>query len=357
MRSSISVGVATFVVALLSVVSPSAAQSPPAGESKLSLPGFGMTFTAPTGWIRAPESHYSQLARFGRVTNGNVAGLLEVDAAPAKGGSAQEFAARLAKDRNGEVVAAPAGANGRAVEVKLAATQRFPAVVAAVMTVRDQVVVFSVGEANADAAWAALRSSVSSVAWSDPKPASEDLALRRRPVSLFGSPLLILLPEPFRPDKVDQPATQAFFGARDWPSGRDEASVEVHAVPNPTKAAVADIAGAAAASLPVELKLKDPVAFEKANDVPPVYVSTMYSTTRNEAQRIVYTTLDDTRLAVLVFRTTAPDPAVRERYMTMAVEVASSVRVSPDHKAGPSNAPDPGKTASESPRSGAVPRQ
>jgi hypothetical protein len=338
-----------FLIAVSYVASASAADAAPAADSRLSLPGFGMTFSAPQGWVRAPESNYSQLARFARVADGNVAGLLEVAVAPAKGASAAEFAATMAKEMHGEVVtpsagggSPAAGASSPAVEVNLAATQRFPAMVAAVMTVRDQVVVFSVGEAGDDAARSVLRSAASSVAWSAPKPASDDLALRRRPIALFGSPLLILLPEPFRPSRVDQPATQAFFGARDWPSGRDEASVEVQAVAN-NGATVADVARAAAAELPLKLGLKEQVAFEKANDTPPVYVSTAFSPAPGEAQRIVYAALDDKRLAVLVFRTTAPDAAVRERYMTMAVEVATSMRASSDQQAGGSSAPHPGK--------------
>jgi hypothetical protein len=312
-------------------------------EAHVKLPGFGISFSAPDGWHRSPEVTYSQLARFALVKDRKVVGFLEVDAAPGAGLSAKEVADKLAKDRGGEVVAGNAAGATRkgAVEVQLAPSNDFPAILAAVMPVREQIVVFTVGDVDAHTAQSILHAVLATMIVSNPKPASEDLELRKRPIPLFDSAVLILLPEPFRPDKVKKPEAEAFYGARDWSSGRDEASIHMQVTANPRRVDLGAVAETTAKALTTKLKPADPITVEKLNDNPPTYVSKAFAMKANEEERIVYMAMDASRFAVIIFRTTAPDSSVRDKYMALVEEVARTAKVSATYQPATRSAGSP----------------
>ena len=315
----------------------------PPSESTVRLPGFGLTFTAPAGWTRAPELNYSQLARFSEIKDAKLAGLLEVDTSPAKGRSAKDVAAKLAADFGGEIVSeTPAGGAGKpTIQLRLAPTKQFAAYLAAVMPLRDQMVIFSLGESNPGDAQAALKGILASVAVSDPKPAASVLNLDKRPIALFDSAVLITLPEPFRPDKVANPRVESFFGARDWASGRDEASIQIQVMANPTKAPISQRLKGLAQSLTAKFKLQTPMQFSESNPRVPTYTSTVFSTKEGVSMRLVLATLDPSHYALLIFRATAPDAASRDKYMAMALEIARTARVSKDYQQGRQSVPSP----------------
>jgi hypothetical protein len=314
----------------------------PADPSHVKLPGFGISFAAPDGWDRRPEVYYSQLARFSLIKDKKILGLLVVETA-AEGRSAKDVASQLAAGGGGDVVAGHplGGTGGQTIEVKLAPTADFPSMIAGVMPVRDQVGVFTVGQQDANAALTALRAVIASVVVSKQTPASDDLTLRKRPIPLFNSAVLILLPEPFRPDKVKKPEAEAFFGARDWPSGRDEASIHMQVVANPRRADIGIIGAAMAKSLTAKFKPSEPITMSKVNDKPLAYVSTTFAAKAGEAERIMYMVLDDSRFAVLIFRTTASDDAAREKYMAMVEQIGKTARFSSAYQEGVRSATAP----------------
>jgi hypothetical protein len=305
-------------------------------ESNVDLRGFGLSFQAPAGWVRAPELSYSQLARFGLTKDGKLIGLLEADTVPNQGRTAKEVAAKIAADQGGTVLDKPSAKSEPAgtVEIQVGSNQQFTCGRVAVFPLRDNFVVIGINTNDPGSLSAAFMTVLASVALAPPKPAVDDLSLRKRPIPLFGSPVLLSLPEPFRPDTVKDAAAQIFLGAHDWPSGHDEASLQGQMIPNKNHAKLLDITNGMASRLRTQLKLESPISFTRVTDNPEAYISTPFSTTGTDIQRVVQMRLDADRIAVLIFRSTAPTPQVRDRYMAMAQEIARAARVSSAYDQG-----------------------
>ena len=291
---------------------------------QVTLPHFGIAFEVPSNWSRLPEVNYSQLARFAQTRENKVIGLIEIDVSPAKGRTPGDLANKLAADRNGEVIGERKIAAGVATEIRLAPSGGMGGFVVAILPVRDQFVLISCGAADEATALTMLRTLAASVNLSDPKPADEQLSLRKMSEALFKSPLRLSLPEPYRADKVKHAETEAFYGVRNWVNSRDEASLQMQVIPNPNHIELKDLVDTAQEQLQKKLNLADPLTFEAVRQSPTVYLSSVFATKEGEAQRIAYLALDDDRFLTLIFRTTAADPAARDRYSAAADSICHS---------------------------------
>jgi hypothetical protein len=302
---------------------------------EVNLSGFGIRFRGPDGWLRSKESALGQLALFIRLTDGKPGGLVEVETVPANGHTAKTLADQIAAGQGGKVVGETAGPGGvRAVEIQGPGTQEYAAVMrVAVFPVRDQLIVLSAGAPDAATATTLQRGVLATVAVSDPKPASDDLTLRRQPVSLFGTGVLISLPEAYRPERPKDPMGEMFFGARDWPTGREDSFVLVRRAANPNRAELADVVVASGKALGEKLGLPEPLTLTRVNDNPVAYLSDPFSARKDETQRVLNVDLGGD-FAVLVFQARGPDPKVRDRYMEMAERVARATRVSREYEDG-----------------------
>lgn len=309
-----------------------------AGDHNADLRSFGLSLRVPAGWLRMSETSYGQLALFARAEGTKLLGSAEVLVLPnTKGKAVAEVAATVAGQLRGKVSEKPidGAAPANAVEITVGAIGSFPAARAVVFPVHDEFVVLDVATTTPDAAAAAFKAILGTVAISPREPAADDLSLRRRGVGLFESAVLLSLPEPFRPNTVKDPAHDLFFGARDWASGRDEASVLVHLTPNPNRGPLGQIAKTSGAIFADRMKLPQPVVFTKTNDNPETYLSAPFGEGDKGTERAAYVRLDDDRFATIAFHVSAKaPPATRDRYLAMAVKVAESARVSTEYQEG-----------------------
>ena len=303
-------------------------------ESSVDLRSFGLAFHAPDGWLREPEMSFSQLARFAKLADGKLSGLMEVQAAPSKGRSAKAVAATLASNLGGSVAdkrtigSEPAGT----VEISLPHLRDFAVARAAVVPVHEQFVIVQMGANSQADLEAAFKTVMGTMAAKPPTPAADDLGVdRKRSVALFDSSVLVPFPEPFRPDKVKDPAKQMFLGVHDWASGHDDASVQVQLLPNPAHKAVKEVADGMADRLSAKMGVA--ITFTKVNDDPEAYISNPFPPTGKDVQRVVQVRIDDDRIAVLIFRSTAADPNVRTKYMDAAEQIAKAARTSAAYEA------------------------
>lgn len=307
------------------------------------LKGFGIEFTAPQSWSRTKETSYSELARFGLIRGNTAAGFIQITAGAAHGRSAAEMANQMAATTKGKVLPA-ANAKNSMIEVELPASESFPENRAGVVPAGARLVVIQVGAKDPGAAAVALKAINESITLTDPKPASATLELpARHEVQLSNSAVLMPLPEAFRPDNSRQSPSQAFYGARDWTTGKDEASIIVQSVPNTEHVAIATFIPIQEAALTTRLKLAEPLKFKKVADKPEVYLSNVFSTTADESQRIICTSPDPEHIALIMSRSTATTPAAREAYMKIVDEMSQHLRVSEAYKQAVDAAKPPAK--------------
>lgn len=242
------------------------------------------------------------------------------------------MANQMATSTKGKVLPAANAKNGM-IEIELPASEAFPENRAGVIPTSNRLIVIQVGTKDPGAAAAALAKINESITLTDPKPAAATLELpAHHEVQLSNSAVLMPLPEAFRPDNSKPSPSQAFYGARDWTTGKDEASIIVQLVPNAERVPLPAFLPLQEEALTARLKLAAPLKFEKIADKPEVYLSNIFSATTDESQRIICTATDAEHIALIMFRSTATTLAAREAYMKIADEMSRHLRVSEAYK-------------------------
>lgn len=306
----------------------------PTDDSRIDLPSFGVRFALPRGWIRSRELHFGQLSRHLKVEDRKLLGMLEVEYVIAKGRSVKDVATGIAADRDGRVTTESKGPGGcRMVAVELPASKPFKALSALVIDHGNQMIVIYAGDADAIATSATIKSIVNTLALTEPISAVNDLELRRRPIPLLDSDVLVVLPEPFRIVETDRKTGEQTFGVRDLPSGHDEASMNIRVVPNASHVAPDKLAAAMAGVVASKFGVKRP-DFVRVKEKPPTYISATYAEGEGASGRIVLIETQAGKLCALFLRTTATSAKVRDAYCAALEKVARSARISKEYGEG-----------------------
>ena len=298
------------------------------GQQVIDLPSFGVRFTVPAEYQRSPELRPTQLARFALVQGRQLQGLIEMELVESQ--TRMETAQKLATERGGKVLPTSVKWGAAALSVvEIPAPAGLKACRAYVVTgKKSQVVVFA---ATMDAA--SLQSVETSLAgsftFSDPVPATQDLKLRKRPISLFGSGYLISLPEPFRPNEQTDKNQMSFI----IPDGA--ANLQVVLAPNPRHDDLKQASAQIGALYAKQLGLPKPVAFTPNGNSPAVWVSEAFVAKINDQEirfRMALFDFGGDRLAELVLVTGTNRQS--EAFLEMFDRVAASVRFSKDYAQG-----------------------
>jgi hypothetical protein len=174
-----------------------------------------------------------------------------------------------------------------------------------------------------------------SVKFSTPIAPREDLKLSARSVPLFGSGFILHVPNPMRPDTVDDPKTEAFFGIQNHVTNKSELSLLLNLKPKDPSITLGQIAQQMEQNLPAKMGIKGEFSLKEVKKDPQVYLSSFFTTQGDEKSQYIHAVAifapRANQLMFLNFQFPITDAKTTAAYQELIPKMAESLRYSTEY--------------------------